>query len=587
MEEETMIRLVEKITTTGSHQLDQVMMKNLKTACKRDARLINSLFQTLLKQLKRKHSEIRLSAFQVCQEIFQKSHQFRTLILDELEVIFALTLETNNVLLPPPKAAAKKLRILAAETFHDWVTKFGSAYKKLEHGYNYLKQVQSVSFNDIEGRSALERRQELEQRLKMDAIWKERVKKVQMQMDDHRRDMDECLTQINSCLELLVTKPENFLFAEDEDVIQHDDSREEEEEDDHDLKSHGIFGVKTTITIQAKENEDLKETQDNQPVLSNLREQYAIFSHKLLPMVKKWSITLTKAGSQNCDASLLRKSIDIKTEYDALQAKLQPFQKLLKRQKRKSTDNSDDNSEEDSDFIEVEPKPGFEASASVQAEHHLLGIDFYNQPSTSQHIGEHKLHSKAKKKAALDIEELSSRAQKKAKIKVTCQSDHFWSTGNTEAEVEVTDPSLNIFEIEEEFEEVKWSCRAPLAKTGRLCPRKDRFKCPLHGKIIARDINGNPANADDRQAADTKSQEKANDWQDPDLLRDIEAATGINLKVSKGKGKGKKSKSSQGLTCLKTAQNTTRNRLEKKIFNRSAMKRVASDLNKSEYSKRK
>ena len=584
MEEETMIRLVEKITTTGSHHLDQAMMKKLKSACKRDARLINSLVQLLLKQLKRRHSEIRLSAFQVCQEIFQKSHQFRTLILDDLEVIFALTLETNNVLLPPPKAAAKKLRILAAETFHGWVTKFGSAYKKLEHGYNYLKQVQRVSFNDIEGRSALERRQELEQRLRMDAIWKERVKKVQMQMNDHRRDMDECLTQINSCLELLVTKPENFLFAEDEVTIE----EEEEEEEEDGLKSHGIFDVKTTITINehiAEDNEeDLKETQDNQAILNNLREQYAIFSHKLLPMVKKWSITLTKAGSQNCEASLLRKSIDIKAEYDALEAKLQPFQKVLKQKRQIDNDNSDNADSDDSDFIEVEPKPGFEATAAVQAEHHLMGIDFYNQPSTSKPIGEeHKLQSKAKKKVALDIEELS-RAQKKAKIKVACHSDHFWSTGNTEEEVEFIDPSLNIFEVEEDFEEVKWSCRAPLPKTGRLCPRKDRFKCPLHGKIIARDIMGNPDANDDRTNIDKKSNE-SNDWQDPDLLRDIEAATGIDLKVSKGKGKGKKSKG-QGLTCLKTVQNTTRNRLEKKIFNRSAMKRVASDLNKSEYNKK-
>jgi len=95
---------------------------------------------------------------------------------------------------------------------------------------------------------------------------------------------------------------------------------------------------------------------------------------------------------------------------------------------------------------------------------------------------------------------------------------------------------------------------------------------------------GNPAANDDRTNIAKKSNE-ANDWQDPDLLRDIEAATGIDLKVSKGKGKGKKSKR-QGLTCLKTVQNTTRNRLEKKIFNRSAMKRVASDLNKSEYNKK-
>ena len=567
-----MIKLVEKITTTGSQQLDQTTMKTLKNACKKESSLIAPLFQTLLKQLKRRHSEIRLSAFQVCNEIFQKSHQFRTLVLEDLEEIFALTLETNNVLLPPPKAAAKKLRSLAAESIHGWVSKFGSAYKKLEHGYNYLKQVNLI-FNDIEGRSALERRQMLEQKLKMDAIWKERVRKVQRQMDDHKADLDECLTQINNCLELLVTKPENFLFAEDE-ATGSDDIDE-----DNDLTSHGIFDFKTSITIlhpnDAKEEESLlEETRDNRDILSNLREQYTLFSHKLLPMVKKWSITLTKAGSENCDASLLRKSIDIKGDCDSLEEKLQPFLKVLRQKRKIESDESD--SESDSDFVEVETKPGFEATA-VQAEHHSLGIDFYNQPSTSkQSIGEYKSNPKAKRKAKLNIEELSQ-AQEKAKIKVACQSDHFWSTGNVEEEVEVTDPSLNIFEVEEEFEEVKWSCRAPMP-SGRLCPRKDRYKCPLHGKIVARDNMGNPV----KDAPPKTTNESVEDWQDPELLRDIEAATGIDLKVSKGKGK----KSKSGLTCLKTVQNTTRKRLEKKIFHRSAMKRVALDLNKSEYNKK-
>lgn len=35
------------------------------------------------------------------------------------------------------------------------------------------------------------------------------------------------------------------------------------------------------------------------------------------------------------------------------------------------------------------------------------------------------------------------------------------------------------------------SCRAPL-KNGKLCPRMDRFKCPLHGWIINRDEQGYP-----------------------------------------------------------------------------------------------
>lgn len=72
-----------------------------------------------------------------------------------------------------------------SETMHSWKLKFGSTYRKLEHGYNYLRQVKRASFNDIEGRSELERRREEEKTLKMNNIWKERVKKIRQEMDDH------------------------------------------------------------------------------------------------------------------------------------------------------------------------------------------------------------------------------------------------------------------------------------------------------------------------------------------------------------------------------------------------------------------
>ena len=115
--------------------------------------------------------------------------------------------------------------------------------------------------------------------------------------------------------------------------------------------------------------------------------------------------------------------------------------------------------------------------------------------------------------------------------------------------------------------------------SGRLCPRKDRVKCPLHGQVIARDNKGNPVSK-----ADVKLPEVA-DNDEPNLLRDIEAAKGVNLQKPSKKGKGKKTKESS-LTNIKAMQDTVRNRLEKKIFNRSSMKRVATDIILSERSKK-
>ena len=80
------------------------------------------------------------------------------------------------------------------------------------------------------------------------------------------------------------------------------------------MQSHGILHAKTKICINLDDAdfmEEIKETEDNRDILTNLREQYSIFSNKLFPMVKKWVVTCTKAG-ENSPSHLLRKAIDIK-----------------------------------------------------------------------------------------------------------------------------------------------------------------------------------------------------------------------------------------------------------------------------------
>ena len=111
----------------------------------------------------------------------------------------------------------------------------------------------------------------------------------------------------------------------------------------------------------------------------------------------------------------------------------------------------------------------------------------------------------------------------------------------------------------------------------------DRKKCPLHGIVIPRDRNGIPSEDAAKISKNIKPEsDLKDDWQDPDLLDDISAATGIDLKIKKkghGKGKGKSSRKHPGLSDIKDLQNTNRTRLEKKIFNRASMKRVANNIN--------
>jgi hypothetical protein len=97
----------------------------------------------------------------------------------------------------------------------------------------------------------------------------------------------------------------------------------------------------------------------------------------------------------------------------------------------------------------------------------------------------------------------------------------------------------------------------------------DRYKCPFHGRIIARNDQGQAA--DERIRVKEEEDQLAKkrsipEWQDPEMLEDIRLATGIDLRMNETKKKKKKTES--GLTELGIEENTVRKRLEKKILNR-------------------
>lgn len=130
--------------------------------------------------------------------------------------------------------------------------------------------------------------------------------------------------------------------------------------------------------------------------------------------------------------------------------------------------------------------------------------------------------------------------------------------------------------LSEEFQPVKWSCRAPMTG-GKLCPRRDRYKCPLHGPIIARDVRGNPT---DPSKIANQSKNTVPDWQEPGLLADIKAATGVDLTMPK-KGQRSTKVKYPNLTDIAKLKNTTRCRLEKKVFNKYAHIFAIFDLKKT------
>ncbi|XP_008417961.1 UV-stimulated scaffold protein A-like isoform X3 [Poecilia reticulata] len=201
---ERLSQLVEELTTSGQPQLNQDNVKELKKICKASNDCIDHVYHSVMTQLNQEHAEIRLSAFQIASELFSRSHHFRTLLVDNFQEFLELTVETDSEQpLPPPKEVARKLRSLAIQTVQSWHTSYGSAYKKLELGYHFLKQVKKVDFQDAEARTITERRRKEERQRKMERIYKARVEAATKEMEESYQDIEAALTEMESCMKLL------------------------------------------------------------------------------------------------------------------------------------------------------------------------------------------------------------------------------------------------------------------------------------------------------------------------------------------------------------------------------------------------
>ncbi|KAM6924029.1 LOW QUALITY PROTEIN: UV-stimulated scaffold protein A [Xenentodon cancila] len=174
------------------------------------------------------------------------------------------------------------------------------------------------------------------------------------------------------------------------------------------------------------------------------------------------------------------------------------------------------------------------------------------------------------------------------KILKSTSQHQFWVPAEVEEEVEnkelLAESKSRCISFPGRFVPVSHSCRAPLGN-GKLCPRQDRVKCPFHGRIVPRDQEGRPCREEDRrreEQEERRKREEQPDWRDADLMRDIEAATGEDLGSNRIGGKKRKGKKKKypNLSDLKQSSNTSRSRLEKKVFNKKTMSRIAQVMSK-------
>ncbi|EOB03759.1 Uncharacterized protein KIAA1530, partial [Anas platyrhynchos] len=414
------------------------------------------------------------------------------------------------------------------------------------------------------------------------------------------------------------------------------------------VRNHGLISHKYTLDLEISTDLKVHENEDNTAVINNVVDAHKLLRNKFLPSVQSWIQLFTRAGIND---DRLRCAIDLKNKLETAMKKYKEMNICFKERKVMKASDDDDDDDED-EFVEVPEKEGYEphipdhlrkeyglepqsppkaparktpagpapASSRAQLKGNedeldptcaaatlkLIRDKLPNESASTEPAASEEPDSKRRKleeeraKAplmpfGLDLHYWGQDQPSAGKILKFSSEHRFWAPSEVEEEVENNEIAemlkTRYITFAGKFEPVKHKCRAPMPN-GSLCERQDRIKCPFHGKIIPRDERGIPVNAEDRDREEKMRFEKQAaqpEWRDPEFMREVEAATGVDLGSSKNDGKGGKKKGKRkkypNLTDLKQQANTSRSRLEKKVFNKGAVKRVVKAMNQMDQRK--
>ncbi|XP_041653616.1 UV-stimulated scaffold protein A [Cheilinus undulatus] len=446
---------------------------------------------------------------------------------------------------------------------------------------------------------------------------------------------------------------------EEEESSEGEEEEEEDEEtpdDDSFIRNSGLISHSYSLDLNLSPGLHIKETEDNEAVVSTVIDLHKLIKTKYLPAVQGWVQVFTKAGAEQ---QLLRRALDLKNSLEVVLQKHNELQIDYKTRNRKvmraSADGEEEDDDDDDDFDEVPEKEGYEPHIP---EH--LRAEYGLDPSPSTSTAPISKKPPPKRPAAPPPPPFSTSSSRRLKRLIEEEQDptcaaatlrllrqnlppptaepsgssvpsssksgsnqkavdapvvpfgldlYYWGEEQPNAGKIIKSASQHQFwvhaEVNEEtqneellaesksryisfpgrFTPVSHYCRAPLGD-GKLCQRQDRHKCPFHGPIIPRDQEGRPCREEDRlreEQEQRKKREEQQDWRDPELMRDIEAATGEDLGSNRvGKKRKGKKKKYPNLSDLKQNANTARSRLERKVFNKSTMRRVAQVMSKAD-----
>lgn len=154
--------------------MDERSLTRLKNFIKSSQDLIPEFEKYLMTNLKSKDSDKRLCIVLIADYFFQRSHAFRNVLLEDLQVnlydlsylvyyidkfqeflTYTLELDPLYYPLPDPAKAATLLKKEALQIFKLWDEKFSAGYPKLGRTKTMLMKSKKFNFDRIDGLTAV------------------------------------------------------------------------------------------------------------------------------------------------------------------------------------------------------------------------------------------------------------------------------------------------------------------------------------------------------------------------------------------------------------------------------------------------
>ena len=195
-----LMKTIEALSKT--EDFDPILMKKIKNICKKNDRNVCLAQMLVYVQLRRNHCLVRLNCVYIIDQLFQRSHSFRNLVIDDFQTFVDLTLGSDPFKpLPAPVSQNKKLRTEIIKKIKEWHQKFGEGYKKLRLSYNFLKQI--VDFDDLSLINDEERLKRREKQEKLERLWVERIRKVSEEIAEYEIDIQNWFTRTKNLFDAL------------------------------------------------------------------------------------------------------------------------------------------------------------------------------------------------------------------------------------------------------------------------------------------------------------------------------------------------------------------------------------------------